>query len=558
MTNYIPKMGGTIKFGDVTYKKINKMSKLTRFPKSSSKKKTCQVCGINETTNRCNRNFSHNQPHLCKLEPKGYCRKKNLRDKIKLESIVEDVEEYDEWFPEDSRKAGLKRLWDEHVQKEEAEEQRRKPSLQQMKKEADFWEGGPGVYNPGRHRVRKALLFPGFASIGGGGGENLNIWWNQNKVGPVNLGNNRVAKIRNKISIILQSDPYLKAIALEMNRAIINIILQMANILSIDNQILVDKINQGMDKRYPGAFLFDKRYFNFNNLHILNFRELMHLFNTFWNCSVIKEPLLMYLLLNLDEKNLINSDLSRYPELKEFISKYKILYILVKVPKLSYKKPFCTSYDPFKSRDDFSIESFIDKSDQKPLTVTYKNMIDLGMPLSNREKQLTNYKNDTDNINWYSGASFASATSGEIIDMATRDDYDLLTGISGSSWKYYMMLCCLNVDIDQCKWAIISFLNGCFHHSIFECTLTSIHFNDFLKIPEVAAKGFCMMNIDETFNNYITHVLSDLVPFLNAHTVQRITSELTTNPVEGIDMTSEREAYEECSEEDSEEDSGWD
>ncbi len=94
MTTYVcnPKTGRAIKVGGVTYKKINKNSKwkrkLARFPKRSSKKVACQVCGINEKTNQCNLNFSHNQPHLCKFGPKGYCRKKNLRDKIKLESIV--------------------------------------------------------------------------------------------------------------------------------------------------------------------------------------------------------------------------------------------------------------------------------------------------------------------------------------------------------------------------------------------------------------------------------------------------------------------------------------
>ena len=109
MTTYVcnPKTGRAIKVVGVTYKKINKNSKwkrkLARFPKRSSKKMACQVCGINEKTNRCNRNFSHNQPHLCKLGPKGYCRKKNLRDKIKLESIVEDDEEKkdDELFLEE-------------------------------------------------------------------------------------------------------------------------------------------------------------------------------------------------------------------------------------------------------------------------------------------------------------------------------------------------------------------------------------------------------------------------------------------------------------------------
>ena len=102
MTTYIcnPKTGRAIEFGGSTYKKINKMpkwpGKLARFPKSSSKKGACQVCGINAKTNRCNRNFSHNQPHLCKLGPKGWCRKVGS-----LESIVEEDDEDDEWFPEE-------------------------------------------------------------------------------------------------------------------------------------------------------------------------------------------------------------------------------------------------------------------------------------------------------------------------------------------------------------------------------------------------------------------------------------------------------------------------
>ena len=106
MTTYIcnPKTGRAIEFGGSTYKKINKMpkwkGKLARFPKSSSKKRACQVCGINGKTNRCNQNFSHNQPHLCKLGPKGYCRKKNLRGVTKLKSIVEDRDD-DEWWPEE-------------------------------------------------------------------------------------------------------------------------------------------------------------------------------------------------------------------------------------------------------------------------------------------------------------------------------------------------------------------------------------------------------------------------------------------------------------------------
>ena len=157
MTTYVcnPKTGRAIEVGGVTYKKINKIPKwkrkIARFPKSSSKKRACQVCGINETTNRCNRNFSHNQPHLCKLGPKGYCRKKNLRDKIKLESIVE-AEEASRIQPDPCRsnqtvpecweqsnckyhsrrgctelddeedQADLKRLWDERVQEEADEE----------------------------------------------------------------------------------------------------------------------------------------------------------------------------------------------------------------------------------------------------------------------------------------------------------------------------------------------------------------------------------------------------------------------------------------------------
>ena len=71
--------------------------------------------------------------------------------------------------------------------------------------------------------------------------------------------------------------------------------------------------------------------------------------------------------------------------------------------------------------------------------------------------------------------------------------------------------------------AIISFLNGCFHHSVLECILTAIHFSDFLKYNDTDGT-FCVLNIDRSYLNYEEIIKQNLFPKLNRMTVEKLIS----------------------------------
>jgi hypothetical protein len=364
--------------------------------------------------------------------------------------------------------------------------------------------------------------------------ESPKIWWNQIDK-PINSGNNNSSKCRIEISIRLQTNPRMKEDAKNLIIKLFNILKSLQRLISsngcnITDEYIISKIKNNMIKGSPGAFDFDRRYFdNFINLNELNFRELMELFYCCINCN-IKEDTSRSIFLDLllksenifklkvedlySDENLLQIK-ETDNELYLFFRKYKRLN--ERLDKINIINIFCNKLNVCSNVYFNKVYKLLEE-EQVPLTINHNQINRLGFPLSLREKSFI-HGNETpyiepnlyDNIGWKSGISTDYLHSGKIIDLANKHGYDLATGISGSVWRSLIIFHLLGLNLNIYFMLTTIFLNGCFHHSAFECLLSVLHFKKFLEEKDLN-KDF-EFYIDERILDYetITEQLEDLM-----------------------------------------------
>lgn len=359
--------------------------------------------------------------------------------------------------------------------------------------------------------------------------EDPRIWWNQNYK-KINLGDNNVSCKRTIINIILQSTDYFRNIALKMNIKLFEIIKLLQSEITkngceINDEYLVDKIQSSIVRGDPGAFIFDIKYLqNTDNLNELNFRELMYLYSRFIDCSsfrrTVKEyPLLLDLVFKLKYLLKLKKETIEVIENKEL---YTFFLRLLKINTLMENnfefndEALCANYNKC-NNSFFSGSHGIPKIEQNRLTVTYKNMEDFGIPLSSREKSIINRPRDTV-IGWTSGITSSYISYGKMIVLADKYHYDLATGVSGNMIRNLLFYHILDLDINKCIFASIAFLNGCFHHSVFECVLAALH----LKRKLIEKYG---SNYTKYFNLEIDHAYLDYENIIKEKILSRIKKE---------------------------------
>ena len=310
-----------------------------------------------------------------------------------------------------------------------------------------------------------------------------------------------------------------------------NLILKLFNILkslqrlissnecNITDEYIILKIKNNMIKGSPGAFDFDRKYFdNFINLNELNFRELMELFYCCINCNNYQDTgRSIFLDLLLKAENIFklkvedlysNENLLRIEETDKelylFLRKYSRLN--ERLDKINIINIFCNKLNVCSNVYFNKVYKLLEE-EQVPLTINHNQINRLGFPLSIREKSFihgneTSYvePNLYNNIGWKSGISTDYLHSGKIIDLANKHGYDLATGISGSVWRSLIIFHLLGLNLNIYFMLTTIFLNGCFHHSAFECVLSVLHFKKFLEEKDL--NKYFKFYVDESILDY--------------------------------------------------------
>jgi len=377
--------------------------------------------------------------------------------------------------------------------------------------------------------------------------EDSNIWWNK-KFKMINVGNNKVLRIRTEINLRLLSDPYIKKITLNIVKELFIIINCLKDTITkygceITNKYIVKKINNGMKPHIVGSFLINESDINdFDNfLDKLNSRELNQLYYASIECKQknnetnLKEPaIFINLLIKLQELfNIKHIKLYDIEKVKYAVfdikNNNKLIKFLDKINKINSikKRKVINKNEPFCVNSNVCTKKFFQPAstpliEQLPVTVTYKNMEDHGIPLSDREKTMTKYEGDPNkNIGWYPGISADYILSGKLVELAQKNNYDIVAGLSGTILRNLLIFCCLDLNINESFLSNLINLTGAFHHSTFECILTGLHFNKFL-IENDLKDTFCKFDINHDFLNYIKYIEENIYHKLHKTTKVKI------------------------------------
>jgi hypothetical protein len=309
---------------------------------------------------------------------------------------------------------------------------------------------------------------------------------------------------------------------------------------------IVKKINNGMKPHIVGSFLINESDINdFDNfLDKLNSRELNQLYYASIECKQknnetnLKEPaIFINLLIKLQElfniKHLKLYDIEKVKfavfdiknnnKLIEFLKKINDINNINNIKKrkvINKNEPFCVNSNVCTKK--FFQPASTPLIEQLPVTVTYKNMEDHGIPLSDREKTMTKYEGDPNkNIGWYPGISADYILSGKLVELAQKNNYDIVAGLSGTILRNLLIFCCLDLNINESFLSNLINLTGAFHHSTFECILTGLHFNKFL-IENNLKDTFCTFDINHDFLNYIKYIEENIYHKLHKTTKVKI------------------------------------